>query len=125
VFGRLRQRHSFSAAVAATVPLIALTHVPIIVEGGWTVGIAAIVVAAVTCYPLARLYELGNRTIWPCVLVHAAIDGFSLIAHPARPGGLAVAVAGAALVVPFLALAWTPRSQLSSPAVHVGGKETS
>jgi membrane protease YdiL (CAAX protease family) len=115
VFAHLRSGRGFGAAVAATMPLIALTHVPIAIESGIGVGAAAVTVAAVTCIPLAHLYELGRRTIWACALVHAAIDAFKLIDDPARYAGLSVAIAGAALVCPFAALAWKRRPQTVSP----------
>jgi membrane protease YdiL (CAAX protease family) len=112
-YGRLRCNRSFGAAVAATMPLIAITHVPIVIESGFAVGVAAVGVAAITCVPLAHLYELGRRTIWPCALVHAAIDGFKLIDDPQRYVGLSAVIAGAASVCPFAAFAWSrhPRSR--------------
>jgi len=127
-FAHLRSGRRFGAAVVATMPLIALTHVPIAIEGGIGVGVAAVTVAAVTCIPLAHLYELGRQTIWACALVHAAIDAFKLIDDPARYAGLSVAIAGAALVCPFAALAWKRRprtvsAQMSSaPRRHAPGR---
>ena len=116
-YGRLRCGRSFGAAVAATMPLIAITHIPVVIESGFAVGVASVVVAAITCMPLAHLYELGRRTIWPCALVHAAIDGFKLIDDPQRYAGLSAAIAGPALVCPFAAFAWSrhPRSRANPP----------
>ena len=45
-------------------PLIAVTHIPIVVTLGPAVGLGAMAVAAVTSMPLAYLYETGRRTIW-------------------------------------------------------------
>jgi membrane protease YdiL (CAAX protease family) len=108
-FGHLRNGRTFRSAVVATMPLIALTHVPIVLESGLAVGLVAVVVAAVTCIPLAHLYVLGNTTIWPAALVHAAIDAWKLVDTGTARVGLSLAVAAAALACPFLALAWRTR----------------
>ena len=63
-FRRLREGRSFWAATWWTMPLIAVTHVPIVATMGPAVGIGALAVAAVTSLPLAYLYETGRRTIW-------------------------------------------------------------
>ena len=106
-FRRIRQGRSFGAAVAWTMPLIAATHVPILVTAGPTVGAAAIVVAAATCVPLAYLWERGGRTIWPPALVHAAIDVFKLVQVPTGQTALtfSLGLAAVSAVVPFLAFA--------------------
>jgi membrane protease YdiL (CAAX protease family) len=82
-FGRLRKGRSFWAAAGWTMPLIAVTHVPIIVSMGPAIGVGALAVAAVTSLPLAYLYETGRRTIWAPAVVHTAIDSFKLVVVPA------------------------------------------
>jgi len=106
-FRRIRQGRSFGAAVAWTMPLIAATHVPILVTVGPMVGAAAIVVAAATCVPLAYLWERGGRTIWPPALVHAAIDVFKLVEVPTGETALtfSLGLAAVSALVPFLAFA--------------------
>lgn len=119
-FGHLHRQASFRSAVRHTMPLIAATHLPVLVEAGPAVGLAAVVVAAATCVPLAHLYVLGRRTIWPAATVHAAIDAFKLVDDPAGRPGLTVAISAAALVVPFLALLWptpAPDRHRAVPAV--------
>jgi membrane protease YdiL (CAAX protease family) len=86
-FGHLRRSASFGIAVRRTMPLIALTHLPIVIEAGPAVGVAAMIVAIVTCIPLAHLCELGRGTIWAAAIVHAAIDTFKLIEAPGRQAG--------------------------------------
>lgn len=108
-FGHLRRHMTFGRAVAWTVPLLALTHLPVIVEGGPAVGGAAVVVAAITCVPLAHLYEIGRRTIWAAAIVHAAIDGFKLIDDPGADPRLTIGITVAATIAPFVALAWSRR----------------
>jgi membrane protease YdiL (CAAX protease family) len=113
---RLRTGHSFLGAVAWSAPLIALTHIPIIVNSGIAVGVAALLVAAVTALPLAYLYETGRRTVWAPALVHTAIDSFKLVSIP--PAGVltfSLLLAAVSLVVPLLALA-VPRHFLEPEA---------
>jgi len=106
VFAHLREGSRFRTAVLRTMPLLALTHVPVLVEGGIAVGLAAVAIAAATCVPLAHLYELGGRTIWPAALVHTGIDGFKLLDDPGADPRVTGAISVAALLIPLLALAW-------------------
>src|SRR6185437_11368608 len=43
-FARLRRGRSFGAAALATMPLVAATHIPVILTSGLTVGVAAMLV---------------------------------------------------------------------------------
>ena len=81
-FGRLRRGRSFRRAALLTMPLLAATHVPIVVTNGPLVGIGAMLVAAVTTIPLARLYEYGRCTVWAPAMLHTAIDTFKLVTLP-------------------------------------------
>ena len=104
-FRRIREGRSFRAAVAWTMPLIAATHIPIMLTAGPVVGAAAILVAAATCVPLAYLWERGGRTIWPPALIHAAIDTFKLVQPPAGEAAMpfSLGLAAVSALVPFLA----------------------
>lgn len=104
VFGALRRGRTFGRAVVLSMPLLALTHVPIALTSGLLVGLVAMLVAAVTTLPFAHLYELGARTIWPPALVHAAIDTFrALTVAPADALVFSLYVSAVALVVPLVA----------------------
>ena len=81
-FRRLRQGRTFGAAIRWTMPLLAVTHVPILMTRGPAVGSLAIVVAAVTCLPFAYLWERGGKTIWAAAMLHASIDAFKLVEVP-------------------------------------------
>jgi membrane protease YdiL (CAAX protease family) len=110
--GALRRGRSFRRAVLLATPFLALTHVPIALTSGWVVGLAAMVVAAVTTLPLAYLYELGGRTIWAPAIVHAAIDAFRALAvDPTATMAYSLYVSALALVVPLLVfpLGWAVR----------------
>jgi membrane protease YdiL (CAAX protease family) len=111
-FRRLREGRSFRAAVAWTMPLLAITHVPIVLTLGPAVGLGAMAVAAVTSVPFAYLYETGRRTIWAPALVHTAIDTFKLVVIPAAAlPTFSVLIIVVSLTVPLLALA-VPRRVL-------------
>lgn len=72
-FGHLRRVTTFRRAVLGSMPLIAATHVPIIAGNGWLIGGLAVVSAAVTCLPLAYLWERGGRIIWAAAVLHGLI----------------------------------------------------
>lgn len=92
-------------------PLIAVTHLPIVITNGIVVGSFAILVAAVTCLPLGYLWEKGGQTIWAAAMVHAANDAFKLFETPAGNAGLtfSVSLALVSLLVPLAAFAFGDR----------------
>ncbi|MFD7409944.1 CPBP family intramembrane glutamic endopeptidase [Streptomyces sp. NPDC059866] len=101
-YARLRRGCSFSRAVMSSMPLLTLTHVPVVLTAGPAVGIAAMSVAAVTTWPLAHLYEQGGRSVWAPALVHGAIDTFKLVTVPAEATmPYSLALAATALVLPL------------------------
>lgn len=117
-FRRLRAGRSYWRSVGWAMPLIAATHLPIVITMGPAIGIGAMLVAAVTTLPLSYLYEMGRRTIWAPALVHTSIDSFKLFVLPATGVStlsslLIVASIGIPLLVftvPRRVLNGTPRS---------------
>jgi membrane protease YdiL (CAAX protease family) len=103
-YRRLREGRSFARAVVLTMPLIALTHVPVVLGSGVAVGAAAVIVAAVTSLPLAHLWEMGRRTIWAPAVLHTAIDHFKLLVLPASTFAFSLALAAVSVAVPLLVL---------------------
>jgi len=97
VFRRLSAGRSFWPAVARTMPLIALTHIPIVLSAGPAVGLGAMLVAAVTSIAFSHLYVMGGGTVWAPGLLHAAIDSFKLVTLPAA----------AVPIYPFLIIAFS------------------
>ena len=81
-FRRLREGRSFWSAMWWTMPLIAITHLPIVFTLGPAIGLTAMLVAAVTSIPFGYLYETGRHTIWAPALLHTAIDAFKLVVIP-------------------------------------------
>lgn len=105
VFRRLAQGRSFWPAVCWSMPLIAVTHVPIVVTSGPAIGAGAMLVAAVTSIALSRLYAMGSGTLWAPGLLHAAIDSFKLVVLPAAALPIyPFLIIGFSLVVPLLVL---------------------
>jgi membrane protease YdiL (CAAX protease family) len=112
VFRRLRVGRSFPAAAALSMPLIAVTHVPIAVASGPVIGLGAMAVAATTAVPLAYLFETGRGTLWAPAIVHTAIDSFKLVVIPvAALTTFSLLLVAVSLLVPLLALA-VPRRVL-------------
>ncbi|MCW0212002.1 MAG: CPBP family intramembrane metalloprotease [Pseudonocardia sp.] len=107
VFRLLAQGRTFWRAVGWSMPLIAVTHVPILVASGPAIGIGAMLVAAVTSIPFSRLYVMGGATLWAPALLHAAIDSFKLVVLPAEVMGIyPFLIIGFSIAVPLLVLAF-------------------
>lgn len=104
-YRRLRERRTAGRAALATMPLIAATHLPVVVSSGLMVGIAAMLVAAVTSLPLAHLFDMGRRTIWAPAVLHTGIDTFKLLDIPADARlPVSLSLATVSLVLPLFAL---------------------
>ena len=101
VFARLRDHGSFVAAVWWSVPLIALTHTPIVATDGWLVGGLATLTAAITCWPLAYLWEQGGHTMWAPALLHGVIGSWQMFERN-YPPSFSVLVMAASISVPLL-----------------------
>ncbi|MDD7939745.1 CPBP family intramembrane metalloprotease [Actinomycetospora lutea] len=111
-FRRLRAGRSFPRAAAWTMPLVAVTHVPILVTSGVAVGLGAMAVAATTSIPFAYVFETGRGTVWAPALLHTAIDAFKLVEIPAAGvPAFSLLLVGVSILVPLLALA-VPRRVL-------------
>jgi membrane protease YdiL (CAAX protease family) len=102
-FRRLRRGRTFGAAIRLTIPLIAITHLPILITNGPVVGLFAIAVAAITCIPFGYLWERGGQTIWAAAMLHASIDAFKLFEVPGGEAGVvfSISLAMVSLVVPL------------------------
>jgi hypothetical protein len=85
------------------VPLIALTHAPIMATDGWLVGGLATFTAAITCLPLAYLWERGGRTTWAPAVLHGLIGTWQLFERT-YPPTFSVVVLCASITVPLLVL---------------------
>ena len=100
-FARLRDHHSFAESVWWSVPLIALTHAPIVATDGWLVGALATLTAAITCWPMAYLWERGGRTVWAPALLHGLIGTWQLFER-SNTLAFSMLVMAASITVPLL-----------------------
>jgi membrane protease YdiL (CAAX protease family) len=108
VFGHLRRGRDRKTAIRRSIPLIALTHVPIIISNGPLVGTLAVATAAITCLPLSYLYERGRRTIWPAAILHGLIGTWQL-AERTYPVRYQMVILLATIVAPLSVYAFGDR----------------
>jgi len=108
VFGHLRRSADFWPAVVRLVPLIALTHVPIILGNGLGLGVLAVMSAAVTCLPFAYLWERGRHTIWGPTILHGLVGAWQCFER-GFPDSFSVVILLASIVVPLSVFAFGDR----------------
>lgn len=99
-FAHFRRTASFWRAVAKSVPLIALTHVPIVFTNGLAVGLLATTTAATTCLPFAYLWERGGRTVWAPAVLHGLIGSWQLFERT-YPDRYTLVVLMSTIVIPM------------------------
>lgn len=114
-FAHFRQTATFWRAVAKSVPLIALTHVPIVLTNGFAIGVLATITAGVTCLPFAYLWERGGQTVWAAALLHGLIGTWQLFerTYPDRFSGVMLAIT---IVVPMAVFLFRDRFFLRPPS---------
>lgn len=108
VFGHLRRESTFRRAVAGSMPLIAITHLPIVIDSGALVGGLAMATAAITCLPLAHLYERAGQTIWAAAILHGLIGTWQLFER-SYPPSFQLVILIATMVVPLAVIAFPDR----------------
>jgi membrane protease YdiL (CAAX protease family) len=110
LFGRLRRGRSFwRAAWLSTLPFVSV-HLLLFFTMPWAVALAAVLLSVALSFPLAQLYELGGRTIWPAALVHAVVQGtIKILDVPGHVGAwFPIAWMAASALLPLLAF-FAPR----------------
>ena len=71
-FGHLRQGRAFGTAAALSALLFTVQHLYLVVTMGWTVGMAAVLLAALLAFPLALVFERGGRSIGGPAILHTS-----------------------------------------------------
>jgi membrane protease YdiL (CAAX protease family) len=107
LFGHLRRQRSFWRAAALSVPPFVAAHLLLFTYMPAPLAAAASLLALVTSFPLARLYDLGGRTVWAPALVHFAMQAaIKLVTAPA-PEQMPMSLAWMAtcMLVPWLVFA--------------------
>jgi hypothetical protein len=102
VYSHARAGRTFAQGVLLSMPLIVLTHAPIVADSGWLVGGLAMLTAAVTCLPLAYLWDKGGATVWAPAIVHGLIGSWQVFDRT-YPMSFSMVVLVVSIVVPLLA----------------------
>ncbi len=76
---------------------------------GVGIGLLAVLSAAVTCLPLATLWERGGRTIWAPAVLHGLIGTWQLFDRDTYGAEFNVLIVTTSIVVPLAACAFGPR----------------
>lgn len=109
LFQHLRRGRSFwRAAALASVPFVAV-HIILFATMPWPLALAAVLLSTVMTFPLAHLFELGGRTIWPPALMHFIVQGTIKVVEAPGDNTLAMVWMGASAVLPFVVFLF-PRS---------------
>lgn len=105
LFRHLRATRGFWRAAAIAMIFMVAQHTLILWELPLPIAIAALVVALLSSFPLAHLFEVGGNTIYGPALLHAVIQGAPKVIVvpestllPAQLGWMAASV-----VLPYLA----------------------
>lgn len=109
LFRHLRVGRSFrSASLISMVPFV-LAHGYLFFTMDAMVATAAVIVAVSTSIPLARLFEMGGRSVWPCALAHWATHFVKLVVLEESRFALAqLAWMAVVMIVPWVVFAWRP-----------------
>jgi membrane protease YdiL (CAAX protease family) len=105
LFRQLRATRGFWRAAAIAMLFMVAQHVLLLWQLPLPIAIAALVVALLSSFPLAQLFEAGGNTVWAPALLHCVIQGaLKVIVVPeayllsAQLGWMAASV-----VLPYLA----------------------
>ncbi|MGE3466502.1 MAG: lysostaphin resistance A-like protein [Pyrinomonadaceae bacterium] len=75
LFGHIRQGRTFwRASMLAAIPF-AVAHLFMFFILPWPIAASGIILSVAVTFPLACLFELGGRTIWPPAILHFVIQG--------------------------------------------------
>ena len=105
LFRRIRATRPFwPAALWSALPFLAV-HLLLFATMEWPVALAALLLALVSSFPLAHLFEAGGKTVWGPAILHFAIQGgIKVVVFPeAEATQLAVLWMAASAVIPYAA----------------------
>ena len=75
LFGHVREGRPFwRAAMVSCAPFVAV-HLFMFLTLPWPIALASVLLAAILSFPLAYLFELGDRTIWAPAFLHFIVQG--------------------------------------------------
>jgi membrane protease YdiL (CAAX protease family) len=106
LFGRLRRGRSFwRASALAAVPFV-IVHLYLFATLPWPIALASVLLATIISFPLAYLFELGGKTIWPPALLHFTVQGAVKVLELPGDTLMPLVWIGASAAVPWLALSF-------------------
>jgi membrane protease YdiL (CAAX protease family) len=107
LFGHLRRTRSFWRAAALSLPPFVAVHLLLFTYLAPLVAGVALALSLLMSFPLARLYDLGGRTIWAPALLHGVAQGAVKLVVVPETHQLAMGIAwmGMCMVVPWIVFA--------------------
>jgi membrane protease YdiL (CAAX protease family) len=75
LFRHLRATRGFWRAAALAMIFMVVQHTLLLWQLPLPIALAALVVALLSSFPLAHLFEVGGNTVWAPALLHAVIQG--------------------------------------------------
>lgn len=82
VFNFLREDRPFWSAATVSMIFFGAMHLLLLLWLPIPIAIAAILLAIISAYPTAYLFEKGNKTIWPSATLHSAALATNLFVIP-------------------------------------------
>jgi membrane protease YdiL (CAAX protease family) len=82
VFNFLRGERPFWRAATLSMIFFGAMHLLLLLWLPVPIAVAAILLAVISAYPTAYLFEKGNKTIWPSAILHSAALGTNLFVIP-------------------------------------------
>ena len=106
LFGYVREGRTFwRAATVSMLPFVAV-HLVLFASMPWPIALASVLLSVIISFPLALLFELGGRTIWPPALLHFVIQGtVKVVVFDDGAASFAIAWMTGSALVPLLLFA--------------------
>lgn len=82
VFNFLRESRPFWRAATVSMIFFGAMHLLLLLWLPLPIAIATILLAIISAYPTAYLFEKGNKTIWPSAVMHSAALATNLFVIP-------------------------------------------
>ena len=81
-----------------------IVHLYLLATLPWPMALASVLLATIISFPLAHLFELGGKTIWPPALLHFTVQGAVKVLKLPGDTLMPLVWIGASATVPWLAL---------------------
>lgn len=118
LFGHLRHGRTFwRAACLSMMPFVAV-HLVLFATLPFPIAAAALILAVITSFPMAHLFELGGTTIWPPAILHFVIQATVKVFVFSGDGATAFPIVWmlASAAIPLLVF-FVPRATLSTRTI--------